>query len=68
MLVNILYHRCLCNFLNQTSLFHRGTNSSLLSTESRPAVATPRPANSERDGTPRRSLNLEDYKKRRGLI
>ncbi|KAJ7371034.1 RNA polymerase-associated protein rtf1 [Desmophyllum pertusum] len=37
-------------------------------TESRPAVATPRPSNTERDGTPRRSLNLEDYKKRRGLI
>lgn len=37
-------------------------------TESRPAVATPRPANTERDGAPRRSLNLEDYKKRRGLI
>ncbi|KAL9954513.1 hypothetical protein ACROYT_G042062 [Oculina patagonica] len=37
-------------------------------TESRPAVATPRPANAERDGAPRRSLNLEDYKKRRGLI
>ncbi|XP_015751507.1 PREDICTED: RNA polymerase-associated protein RTF1 homolog [Acropora digitifera] len=36
--------------------------------ESRPAVATPRPANTERDGAPRRSLNLEDYKKRRGLI
>lgn len=36
--------------------------------ESRPAVATPRPANNERDGAPRRSLNLEDYKKRRGLI
>ena len=41
---------------------------SLLSTESRPAVATPRPVNTERDGAPRRSLNLEDYKKRRGLI
>lgn len=37
-------------------------------TESRPVVATPRPANNERDGAPRRSLNLEDYKKRRGLI
>lgn len=37
-------------------------------TESRPAVATPRPVNTERDGAPRRSLNLEDYKKRRGLI
>ncbi|XP_068682593.1 RNA polymerase-associated protein RTF1 homolog isoform X2 [Montipora foliosa] len=36
--------------------------------ESRPAVATPRPANTDRDGAPRRSLNLEDYKKRRGLI
>nr|XP_058951031.1 RNA polymerase-associated protein RTF1 homolog [Pocillopora verrucosa] len=37
-------------------------------TESRPVVVTPRPANTERDGAPRRSLNLEDYKKRRGLI
>ena len=51
-----------------SSLDNQRLKQSLLSTESRPVVVTPRPANTERDGAPRRSLNLEDYKKRRGLI
>ncbi|XP_077997884.1 RNA polymerase-associated protein RTF1 homolog [Glandiceps talaboti] len=35
--------------------------------DSRP-LTTPKPTNSGKDGTPRRSLNLEEYKKKRGLI
>ncbi|XP_070579046.1 RNA polymerase-associated protein RTF1 homolog [Ptychodera flava] len=31
-------------------------------------LSAPKPANQGKDGTPRRSLNLEEYKKKRGLI
>lgn len=33
-----------------------------------PVSVTPKPSQSLKDGAPKRSLNLEDYKKRRGLI
>lgn len=35
---------------------------------SNPVSVTPKPASSVKDTGPRRSLNLEDYKKKRGLI
>ena len=36
--------------------------------DNRPASATPKATNHNKQNAPRRSLNLEDYKKRRGLI
>lgn len=36
--------------------------------DNRPVSVTPKNANHAKDNAPRRSLNLEDYKKRRGLI
>ena len=36
--------------------------------DNRPASATPKATNHNKQSAPRRSLNLEDYKKRRGLI
>jgi RNA polymerase-associated protein RTF1 len=33
-----------------------------------PVSVTPKPVNIVKDTGPRRSLNLEDYKKKRGLI
>jgi hypothetical protein len=42
--------------------------SVLFFTDNRPASATPKATNHNKQNAPRRSLNLEDYKKRRGLI
>jgi RNA polymerase-associated protein RTF1 len=40
----------------------------LLLVTDNPVNVTPKPMNMSKDTGPRRSLNLEDYKKKRGLI